>query len=169
MPSKKAPAVSNRVWFTLAVARVLLGIVFLWAFFDKLFGLKFATPPARAWLNGGSPTKGFLSHVEGPFGGFFQSMAGAAWADWLFMIGLLGIGVGLFFGIATRLAAYSGAVLLMLMWLASLPLENNPVVDDHVVYAVVLVALAFALPQQRLSIGGWWRGLPFVRDNRWLW
>ena len=78
------------VW---AVTRLGLGFIFLWAFVDKLFGLGFATPTERAWVNGGSPTTGFLSGVEGPFADFFTPMAGQAWADWLFMAGLAGIGV----------------------------------------------------------------------------
>src|SRR4029453_123675 len=42
-----------------------------------------------------SPTKGFLGNVAvGPFESVFHSWAGAAWADWLFMIGLLGGGPG---------------------------------------------------------------------------
>ncbi|WP_318272177.1 hypothetical protein [Microbispora triticiradicis] len=45
------------VW---AAARVAVGWVFLWAFLDKLFGWGFATPAAKAWINGGSPTTGFL-------------------------------------------------------------------------------------------------------------
>ncbi len=32
---------------------------------------------------------------------------------------------------------------MMLMWLAVLPPENNPVVDEHIVYALVLVLLAY--------------------------
>jgi hypothetical protein len=44
----------------LAVFRVVLGFEFLWAFLDKTFGLGYATPAERAWINGGSPTKGFL-------------------------------------------------------------------------------------------------------------
>ena len=52
----------------LAVFRVVLGFEFLWAFLDKLFGLGYATPSAKAWIAGGSPTKGFLSSVDvGPF------------------------------------------------------------------------------------------------------
>src|SRR3954451_17740966 len=73
----------------LAVLRIAVGFVFLWAFFDKTFGLGYATPAARAWVNGGSPTKGFLSAVHaGPFQSTFHSMAGSGWADWLFMLGL---------------------------------------------------------------------------------
>lgn len=31
----------------------------LWAFLDKTFGLGYSTRVAKAWVNGGSPTKGF--------------------------------------------------------------------------------------------------------------
>ena len=42
----------------LAVFRVAIGFAFLWAFLDKTFGFGYATPAAKAWINGGSPTKG---------------------------------------------------------------------------------------------------------------
>jgi thiosulfate dehydrogenase [quinone] large subunit len=52
----------------LGVLRIVMGLTFLWAFVDKMFGLGYATSPAQAWIHGGSPTKGFLAHVEvGPF------------------------------------------------------------------------------------------------------
>jgi hypothetical protein len=64
----------------LAIVRVVVGFTFLWAFLDKTFGLGYATPAARAWINGGSPTKGFLSRVAvGPFESTFHAWAGAAW------------------------------------------------------------------------------------------
>ena len=148
-----------------AVTRISIGFVFLWAFVDKLFGLGYATPSERAWVNGGSPTTGYLSNVEGPFGDFFGSMAGQAWADWLFMAGLLGIGVGLTAGIAMRVAAASGALLLVFMWMASLPLENNPFMDDHLVYAMVLVLLAAVRAGDVAGLGAWWRRLPVIRDH----
>jgi len=102
------------VW---AGLRLALGWVFLWAFLDKMFGLGHETPAKNAWINGGSPTKGFLGNaVEGPFAGFYQNLAGAAWADTLFMVGLLGIGVALMLGIGIRVAAVAGGLLLGLMW-----------------------------------------------------
>jgi thiosulfate dehydrogenase [quinone] large subunit len=153
------------VGITGAITRISIGFVFLWAFVDKLFGLGFATPAERAWLEGGSPTTGFLSGVGGPFGDVFQSMSGQAWADWLFMGGLLGIGVALIAGIAMRIAAASGALLLVFMWMASLPLENNPVMDDHLVYAVVLVLLAALRSGDTAGLGVQWRKLPVVRDH----
>jgi thiosulfate dehydrogenase [quinone] large subunit len=109
----------------LALARLATGFVFLWAFLDKAFGFGYATPSEQAWVNGGSPTEGFLSRVDvGPFADTFQSWAGAAWADWLFMLGLLGVGLALVLGVAVRLAAVSGAVMMLLMWAAEWPLEK---------------------------------------------
>ncbi|MFC4530674.1 hypothetical protein ACFO60_07850, partial [Sphaerisporangium dianthi] len=69
----------NYVW---AVVRLALGWTFLWAFADKLFGFGFATPAAKAWVNGGSPTTGFLKGTkESALGGFFTGLAGQAWVD----------------------------------------------------------------------------------------
>jgi thiosulfate dehydrogenase [quinone] large subunit len=154
------PSVADRVW---AVTRIALGSVFLWAFVDKLFGLGFATPTERAWINGGSPTSGFLGGVEGPFSGVYTAISGQAWADWLFMAGLLGIGVALMAGFAMRIAAAAGALLLVLMWTAVLPMVNHPFLDDHLVYALVLVGLAAAGADRVWGVGGWWSRLALVR------
>jgi hypothetical protein len=45
-----------------AATRLSLGWVFLWAFLDKTFGLGHETASADAWISGGNPTEGFLSH-----------------------------------------------------------------------------------------------------------
>ncbi|WP_432705314.1 DoxX family membrane protein [Actinorhabdospora filicis] len=155
--------------FFFGLARLLLGWVFLWAFLDKLFGLGKATPSDRSWINGGSPTDGYLSNVGGPFKSFFNSMAGQGWADWLFMIGLAGIGAALILGIGMWIAAIGGTVLLVFMWMASLPLSSNPFLDEHLIYAVVLLGLAFVRGGDYLGLGKPWartglvRTLPFLR------
>ena len=111
----------------LAVFRVVLGFEFLWAFLDKTFGLGYATPSAKAWINGGSPTKGFLSNVAvGPFEATFHSWAGTPWANWLFMLGLLGIGLALILGIGLRVAAVSGTLMMLGMWRRSGRWPNSP-------------------------------------------
>ncbi len=135
------------------LTRIAIGWVFLWAFLDKTFGLGFATPSEGAWLEGGSPTTGFLAHADGTFAGFFNGMAGQGWADWLFMAGLLGIGVAFVLGIFVNLAAASGVLMLVLMWAAELPLENNPFMDDHLVYAGVMVLLALLGAGRYLGLG----------------
>lgn len=160
-----------------AALRFGTGFVFLWAFFDKLFGFGYSTPGERAWLNGGSPTKGFLGNVDaGPFASVFRSIAGEWWVDWLFMLGLLGIGAALVLGVALRLTAASGTLLMALMWLAEWhPARftsggdptgsTNPLVDYHVIYALALVALAVAAAGDRWGFGQAWKRLPFVRRH----
>jgi thiosulfate dehydrogenase [quinone] large subunit len=149
--------------------RLALGWIFLWAFLDKLFGLGHGTPSANAWIDGGSPTQGFLGKaVSGPFASFYHGFAGSAWADWLFMIGLAGIGIALIAGIGMRIAATAGAILLVLMWTAVLPPDNNPFMDDHLVYAGVLVLLALTAAGDTFGLGKYWSRLPLVQRLPWL-
>lgn len=174
-----AAATATRA-YVLAGLRLLTGFVFLWAFLDKTFGLGYATPSGKGWVDGGSPTKGFLSGVAvGPMESTFHAWAGAAWADWLFMLGLLGVGLALIAGIGLRLAAVAGTVMMALMWVAEWPpaqhlsdgspsMSTNPFVDYHLIYAVVLVVLAAAGAGATWGLGEVWARLPFVSRNRWL-
>jgi thiosulfate dehydrogenase [quinone] large subunit len=156
----------------LAVLRVATGFVFLWAFLDKTFGFGYATPAAKSWINGGSPTKGFLSSVEaGPFKGMFHSLAGTTFANWAFMLGLLGIGLALILGAGLRIAAVSAILMMAMMWLAEWPLasgSSNPIVDYHVVYAISAVVLALTYAGHTWGLGRLWARLPLVQKNRWL-
>jgi thiosulfate dehydrogenase [quinone] large subunit len=150
--------------FTMAATRLALGWVFLWAFLDKTFGLGHETPTDGAWINGGSPTEGFLANAPtGPFADFYKDIAGATWADWMFMAGLAGIGIALVLGVAMRIAAVSGALLLVMMWTAVLPPENNPFMDDHIIYALVLVLLTAIGAGKVLGLGDHWEKLPIVK------
>jgi thiosulfate dehydrogenase (quinone) large subunit len=164
----------------LAVARISTGFVFLWAFFDKTFGLGYSTPSAKAWINGGSPTKGFLSSVDvGPFQSLFHTMAGTWYANGLFMLAMLAVGVALIAGIGIRIAAGAGVLVLAMMWLAEFPLDrttadgkpsasSNPITDYHFVYGVGLVALALTYAGHTWGLGRRWAQLPFVQQHRWL-
>jgi thiosulfate dehydrogenase [quinone] large subunit len=127
---------SSHIWTLL---RFCLGFIFLWAFIDKLFGLGFATPHASAWMLGGSPTSGFLLHaVKGPFASFYHGLAGVAFIDWMFMFGLLFVGLALIFNKYIKLGALVGSIMLFLMYLALVMPENNPLIDEHIIYILVL-------------------------------
>ncbi|MFD5464563.1 hypothetical protein ACFWIQ_17335 [Kitasatospora sp. NPDC127059] len=179
-PADKAAAGTATASTALAATRVGLGFVFLWAFLDKAFGLGYATTSTAAWVKGGSPTRGFLSHVSaGPLQSTFHHWAGQAWADWLFMLGLLGIGLALIGGIGLRIAAASGTLLLAMMWAAEWPParhlangaasgSNNPIADYHLVYALLLIVLAAASAGDGWGLGRRWAALPVVRDHPWL-
>ncbi|XBP95858.1 hypothetical protein VK199_10795 [Micromonospora sp. CCTCC AA 2012012] len=155
--------------YVFAGLRIALGWTFLWAFLDKMFGLGHETAAKNAWINGGSPTKGFLTFgAAGPFKGFYNGIAGAAWADWLFMIGLLAIGTALILGIGLRVAAVAGGLLLVMMWTVVLPPANNPFMDDHLIYAGLLAALALVGAGNTLGLGRVWAKLPLVQRLTWL-
>ena len=166
----------------LATLRIAFGITFLWAFLDKTFALGFGTGAQfaedgsragidvmaqdAAWLNGGSPTEGFLTFgvpIDNPFHGFFTSLAGQAWVDWLFMAGLLGIGVTLLLGVGMRIGAAAGALMYAFMYAAVLPLENNPVVDDHLVGVIVMVVLGLSAAGSTWGLGRWWKRTAIVQ------
>jgi thiosulfate dehydrogenase [quinone] large subunit len=157
------------VGYLLAGIRIALGWVFLWAFLDKLFGLGHATTAAKSWINGGSPTKGFLgSASSGPFSGFYHSIAGNGFIDVLFMVTLLGLGLALTLGIGLRVAAAAGAILTVMMWSAVLPPASNLFMDDHLIYAAVLILLPLLAAGDTFGLGRMWARTPLVRSNTWL-
>lgn len=56
-----------------------------------------------------------------------------------------------------------------MMWTAVLPPENNPFMEDHLVYALVLAGLALGDAGGTLGLGRWWsrtrlvERMPFLR------
>lgn len=174
------PERSGPVW---GVLRIAMGWIFFWAFLDKLLALGFATgrdPETgvvdrfsdAAWVNGGSPTEGFLSfglHTKEPFTSIYSDLAGQAWVDWIYMLSMALIGIALLLGIATRLAAIGGAIWMVLFYTAAaIWPENNPFLDDHVIEAIVLVGIAYVGAGRYLGFGRWWDELGFVRRSPWL-
>ena len=157
------------------LVRILLGFTFMWAFLDKTFGLGYAT--TKAWLFGtgdGSPTTGFLKfgvNPEGPFAGIFNGLAPSSPSgimNWLFMLALLGAGVGLILGVAMRITSIGASVLLLSMYFALAPwakiteedgtivATNNPVIDDHIIYSATLMLLMFVMAGRYWGLGRWW-------------
>jgi len=155
------------VWIFL---RLSMGFIFFWAFLDKLFGLGRATAPDKSWLAGGSPTAGFLQNaVTGPFADFYHKLAGNPVVDWLFMLGLLFIGVSLMFGIFMRLGGSVGILILFLMYTAvGLSPANNLFIDEHIIYILVLIMLVLTDAGQYLGIGNRWGNTSLVGKYRFL-
>ena len=60
--------------------RLALGVEFLWAFFDKTFGLGYATPDARAWAHGGSATRTLSGVDAGPLQTSSTPSPGTRWS-----------------------------------------------------------------------------------------
>lgn len=121
---------------------------------------------------------GFLTHLpeENPLADFFASMAGSALVDILNMWGLTLIGLALTLGAFVRWSAFWGAVMMRFYWLASLhggllsglSLAHGRVVDDHIVYAVLLFGLGAFGAGRILGLDDYLEDTSVVQNNRWL-
>jgi thiosulfate dehydrogenase [quinone] large subunit len=114
---------------------------------------------------------GFLLHAipEGnPFGGVWAAMAN----EYLWLIdplnawGLTLVGLALLLGAAVRFSAFWGAVMMLFYWAASLPLAHGIVVDDHIVYALLLFGLGAFGAGRIMGVDGYLEGLDVVENNR---
>lgn len=155
--------VAKPALYALALMRLVLGLVFLWAFLDKAFGLDYTTPSDRSYLSGGHPTEGYLGSSYGPLGGLFKDLAGNAVVDFLFMFGLGAVGISLTLGFATKLGGWGGMAMVLLMY-ASHPIPwapahtTHPFLDDHILEATALALVALTNAGDWLGLGPWWRG-----------
>lgn len=175
MTTSNSSTLSSNARYALAALRLSLGLIFLWAFLDKTFGLTWNTPSGSGWLFGsgeGSPTKGYLSSSYGPLGNMFQAMAGNAVVNWLFMLGLLCVGLCLTFGSAVRFGGLNGVLLVLLMYAShpapwADPHGTNPLIDTHIVEACALALVALTPSGDTWGMAKWWRAnLP--ANAKWL-
>jgi thiosulfate dehydrogenase [quinone] large subunit len=171
----------KEIQIALGILRLAVGFIFLWAFFDKLLGLGFSTCfdsqtktinyfCTQAWIKGGSPTFGFLKvATKGPFAEIFQSIAGNDFVDWLFMLGLLGVGLGLMLGIFMKLSTFFGSLILLLIYLAGfLPPQHNPIIDEHIIYILVMIILRLTESGKYLGLGKFWSQTKLVQKFKCL-
>lgn len=150
--------------------RISMGWIFFWPFIDKLFGLGFSTKAEKAWIHGGSPTSGFLNGAtKGPLEMFYKQMVGSNLVDWLFMLGLLFVGVSLLLGVFVLISSYIGSLMLILMYTAGfMPPANNPFLDEHIVFTLVLIGLSVYAVGQKFGFGYWWTKTGIVRRFNFL-
>ena len=144
----------DKTRFVWAFLRLAMGWLLLWTFIDKF----------PAWLDGTSPTTGFLKFgTSGPLASFYQGLAGSVAVDWLYMVGLALMGIALIVGIGVKIAGYAGALFMILLYSAALPPEHNPFLDEHLVYVLVLIGLALSRSGHTLGLGRWWANTGLVK------
>ncbi len=152
--------------FIVVLLRFSLGWILLWSFSDKLFGLGYSTSEGEAWKDGVSPTEEFLLGVssENPLVEVFEALAGQPWVDWVFMGGLAAIGVALILGIMMRLAGIMGACMMLLIFLAVIPAEDDPLLTYHLVYVLLFLFLAAIPSGEWFGLGKKWSRLKLVQN-----
>jgi len=144
--------------------RLVLAWTLLWAFLDKTFGLGYATKSSNAWINGGSPTTGYLAYAtSGPLADLWNGLSGNSVVDALFMLALLAVGAAVLLGIGQKIAGIAGAALMLMLWSTNLPPDNNPLTDDHIVYALLFIGFIFVRPGNWYGLGKWWSQTSIVK------
>ncbi len=160
----------NKIHYVWGLLRLGMGWMLFWTFIDKLLGLGFATTPENAWIAGGSPTFGFLKFAtKGPFAEFYQGLIGNPVVEWLYMLGLLLIGLSLLLGVGVRIASYCGVLMFMLIYSAGfLPPEYNPFVDYHIIFSIILVGFTLTNSGHCLGLGKYWSNIKLVKKYPYL-
>jgi thiosulfate dehydrogenase [quinone] large subunit len=149
------------VWVGL---RLVLGWTVFWGFLDKLFGLGYSTASSKSWINGGSPTAGYLKFgSSGVLANFWSSLSGNTVVDALFMLALLAIGLAVIIGVGQKIAGFAGAVLMIILWSTNLPPANNPIVDEHIVFLLAFIGFIFVKPGRWWGLGKWWANTALVK------
>ncbi|CQR50602.1 MULTISPECIES: DoxX family protein [Haloferax] len=161
------------VGYSLFLLRVVMGWTLFQGGITKLVTYLDADP-SNNWT-----AAGYLANAipEGnPLMGLWSSMAGSPLIDMLNMWGLTLAGLAIILGAFVRFSAFWGAVMMLFYWaaaleggiLAGLPLAHGWVVDDHIVYAVLLFGLGAFGAGRILGVDAYLENMEFVRRNRWM-
>lgn len=134
----------------IALLRVLVGVIFLWAGADK-FLTGFSAAGFLAHATGGTLGWPFVTGtpdpatIYNPTHDFWVSLSQNAGAmsvvNFLVVAGEIGIGVALILGFLTRFAAIMGALMMLLFFFAAWEFSNG-IVNQHLTYMVVCLAIA---------------------------
>jgi thiosulfate dehydrogenase [quinone] large subunit len=140
--------------FGVALLRVVVGIIFLWAGLEKAVGaglgtwsaggfLEFATAGSMGWpFVSGEIAEGTVFNPTHDFWvGVAQNQGAMAVIDYLVPLGQIGIGLSLILGLLTRFGAAMGALMMLFFFVAAWEFEFG-IVNQHLTYAVVCAALA---------------------------
>ena len=138
----------------IAVLRIGVGIIFLWAGLEKLLGggpqgfsaagfLSHATGGTLGWpFVTGIPAEGTIFNPTHAFWvSLSQNVAAMSVVNTLVVAGEIGIGSALILGLFTRFAAVMGTLMMLLFFFAAWQFETG-VVNQHLTYALICAALA---------------------------
>ena len=166
------------VAYSIVLLRVAMGWIFLQAGLEKYTSGGLDTV-ADDPLTGGWTASGYLEfalHPDNPLKDLFADMAGYSFIDPLVVWGQILIGLALILGVVVRWSAFWGAVMMLFFWLshlqggllAGLPLEHGWVVDETIVYAVLLFGLGAIGAGRILGLDARLEESEFAKNNSWV-
>ncbi|MEY9215206.1 hypothetical protein NI17_016025 [Thermobifida halotolerans] len=164
-PPPERRSASSTVW---ALARINLGLGYLWTFLDLTFGLGWHAPADRAWLTGNSPIRWSLANLDGPLADLAHPLAGHPVLDLSLMVVLFLLAAAFTLGVALRTAAVGNAVVLGLSALVRLPDSATLLVNTHLMLILLGFGLAVSNAGELWGAGRAWRQSPLVRRLPWL-
>lgn len=142
----------------LALLRISMGWLFFYAGITKV-------------LNPEWSAAGYIKSAK-TFNAFYMWLAQPdvlPYVNWLNKWGLTLIGVCLILGIFVRISSILGAALMALYYFVVLqfpyPNANSYIVDQHIIYLLVLLFLAAASAGRYFGLENWCRNLPVCK--RW--
>jgi thiosulfate dehydrogenase [quinone] large subunit len=137
-----------------ALLRIVVGIIFVWAGLEKAIGTGLGTWSAAGFLEFGSCGTLGWPFVTGeiaegtcfnPTQDFWVGLAGndaaMTFIGYLVPLGQIGIGVSLVLGLFTRFGAAMGALMMLFFFFAAWDFAYG-IVNQHLTYMVVCIAIA---------------------------
>jgi thiosulfate dehydrogenase [quinone] large subunit len=136
-----------------AIGRIAVGVIFLWAGLEKIIGEGLGTWSAKGFLE--FATSGTLGWpfvtgeiaegtVFNPTHDFWVALAGNEAAmsliSYLVPLGQAAVGIALILGLLTRFGAAMGALMMLIFFVAAWDFEFG-IVNQHLTYAVVTLGL----------------------------
>jgi thiosulfate dehydrogenase (quinone) large subunit len=136
----------------IAVLRIGVGIIFLWAGLEKLMApepftaagfLQFGTAGSLGWpFVSGEPVEGTIYNPTHEFWvAMSENETAMSIVNFLVPFGQLGIGIGLILGLLTRFSATMGTLMMLFFFIAAWDFEFG-IVNQHLTYALVCGVLA---------------------------
>ncbi len=148
----------------LFLSRISLGWLFFYAGITKVLNPEWS---AAGYLQGAKAFTGLFQ--------WFASPANIGWVNFINEWGLTLLGISLILGIGVRLSSVLGILLMLLYYLAlgfPYPNPHSYIVDEHVVYALVLAFFAVIKAGRIWGLENWCSNLPicskFPKLRNWL-
>ena len=135
----------------IAIIRIGVGIIFLWAGLEKLFApepwsaagfLQFGTGGSLGWpfVTGEAAEGTIFNPTHAFWAGLATNEAAMSVINVLVPFGQIGIGVGLILGLLTRFSAAMGTLMMLFFFLAAWDFAFG-IVNQHLTYALVTAFL----------------------------